>query len=93
MNKAINSLSASDPSLMPLLDAANAPPALCIAEIMSLDSTANAAATALILPRIFSRSFVSIPNCLRAAIAPSVVSVILSKDGANSVFANAARAC
>ena len=56
---------------------------------MSFDSTAKAAATALIEPKAPSRSFAEIPNCLIAAIAPSVVWVRFSKDGASSVLASA----
>ena len=46
----------------------------------------------MIDPRADSSSEVSNPNCLIAAIAPSVVSFKLSKDGASSVFAKASRA-
>ena len=44
------------------------------------------------LPNTASRSPACNSNCLSAAIAPSVVSVKLSNEGASSVFANATRA-
>ena len=56
VNTAINSFRASVPSETPLLDEANTPPVLCIAVIISADSTANAAATLLIEPKALSNS-------------------------------------
>ena len=87
-----NSFKASVPSLTPLLAVENTPPALCIAVIRSVDSTANLAATELIEDSAFSRSLVLTLNCLIKAILPSTVSLRLLNEGANSVNANALRA-
>ena len=92
VNTAINSLRASFPSLTPLLAAANTPPVLCMAAIISLDSTANFAATALTDPRALSRSSALILNCLINAILPSTVLFMSSKDGAKLLRAKALRA-
>ena len=93
VNTAINSLRASVPWLTPLLAAANTPPVLWIAAIISLASTANPAATALILPRAFSKSTVLIENCFISAILPSTVWLISLNVGASVVNANDFRAC
>ena len=61
------------PSLTPLPAAANTPPVRWIAIIISLASTANFAATALIDPRDPSSSLLEILNCLIKAIEPSTV--------------------
>ena len=92
MNSATNSFRASVPSLTPLLAEENTPPTRWIAVIISLDSTANCPATALIDPRAPSNSDVCNLNCLKAAIAPYVVFLRLSNVGAKSALARASNA-
>ena len=92
MKTAINSFKASLPSETPLLAEANTPPALETAVIMSPASTANLPATALILPRLLSKSLAEIPNCLINAILPSTVLLKLSNVGAKALLAKASNA-
>ena len=85
VNKANNSL-----RLPP--DDLNTPPVLRTTSIKSPASTANAPATALIEPSCFSNAPTPSWNWAKIAIAPSVVSVILSKLGARADFANTLKA-
>ena len=84
VNNAMNSRRDCLASLSSPAAAANTPPVLRIALMMSPDSTENLADTALIEPRTLSKSVNSSLNWLIAAIAPSVVCFILSNVGDKS---------
>ena len=71
--------------------ASKVPPAPLINCIRSADSTANLPATAFIEPKTPSTSLASFLNCLIRAITPSVVCSTLSKVGARSDLAIAAK--
>ena len=85
VNKAISSFKFPPAAL-------NAPPVFLIASIISDASTANSPATALTEPKAEPRSFASTLNCFIIAIAPSVVSLRLSKFGAKAACAIASKA-